>query len=168
MGIRAIEYVLKPVFHKEIINRYAGEYKEDPLFVTSLIKVESNFLRRAKSRKGALGLMQIMPKTAQETAKELQVKSYDLKDPETNIRFGIHHLSKLKREFGNDPVTILGAYNAGSKNVREWLKEKNKRNLEIQDIEFLETRNFVENVLSTYEWLKRIQKWRNRIIRLKT
>lgn len=166
-GIRAVETLLNPVFHKEIINRYAGIYKEDPLFVTAVIKVESNFLKGAKSPRGAMGLMQIMPNTAKEIARELKIKNFEetqLENPEINIRFGFHYLSKLRKEFGDDDVTVLGAYNAGRKNVRDWLKQSKKSSLTIEEIEFAETRNFVKEVLVTYRWLKRFQKWRSRIL----
>lgn len=157
--------LLNPVFHKEIVKRYAALYKEDPLIGMAVIKVESNFFRKAKSPRGAIGLMQIMPHTAKEIAFELKIANFkdsDLEDPELNIRFGFHHLSKLRKEFGDD-VTVLSAYNAGSKNVREWLKQKNKKALEIDDIEFAETKNFVQDVLAAYQWLKRFQRWRDRI-----
>ena len=168
-GIRDAESLLNPVLHKEIINRYAGIYKEDPLFVTSVIKVESKFFRRAKSQKGAIGLMQIMPGTGREIARELKLQGFEnssLENPETNIRFGFHYISKLRKEFGDDDVTVLAAYNAGGKNVKDWLKEKRKRTLETRDIEFFETRNFVEDVLSTYGLLKRFQRWRGKIMKL--
>src|SRR5947207_15390878 len=54
----------RPVLHKPIINKYAGEYKCDPLWVMSIIKVESGFLPRAQSPRGAVGLMQLLPSTA--------------------------------------------------------------------------------------------------------
>lgn len=168
-GIRALELLLSPVFHKDIIIRHARAYKEDPLLVTAIIKVESKFFRKAKSSRGAIGLMQIMPNTAKEIAKELQIKNFresDLEDPEANIRFGFHYLSKLRKEFGNDDITVLAAYNAGRKNVKKWLKENKKKYLEIKEIEFPETQNFVREVLSTYDWLKKFQRWRKQVLKL--
>ena len=159
-GIRAIESLVRPVIHKELVNRYAGIYKEDPLFVTALIKVESNFIRKAKSSRGAVGLMQIMPMTGSEIAAELKVPGYgpgDLERPEVNIRFGFHYLSKLRKEFGEDDVAVLAAYNAGPKNAREWISQSRSVRLAFSGIPFPETRRFAEDVLSTYGWLKRLR-----------
>lgn len=167
-GIHALESLIRPVLHKEIINRYAGIYKEDPLFVMAIIKVESRFFKEARSRRGALGLMQIMPRTAKEIAKELKIKNlqeHELKNPEINIQFGFHYLKKLRTEFGEDDLTVLAAYNAGSKNVKNWLAKNKKKRLSYEEIEFTETKNFTKEVLSTYLWLKRIQGWRNKILK---
>ena len=166
--VRALESLLLPAVHKETINFHCGTYKEDPLLVMSVIKVESNFLKGAKSRRGAVGLMQIMPATAREIARELNVRSFqesDLENPDTNIQFGIYYLSRLRREFGDEDRTVLAAYNAGKKNVQEWLKSGGKKVLEQSDIQFIETRNFVEDVLSNYHWLKQLQKFRGKIVK---
>jgi soluble lytic murein transglycosylase len=167
-AIRSIEFVIRPVFHKDTIDQYAGIYKEDPLFITAVIKVESKFIRNAKSSKGALGLMQLMPTTAAEIAKELKIKPFrieQLEDPRTNIQFGTYYVSKLRKEFGNDGVTVLAAYNAGPKNAHDWMKNRHKKILTEADIEFAETRRFAKDVLSTYTWLKKLQNWRARLLR---
>src|SRR5437868_5852808 len=54
----------RPVLHKDLINKYAGLYKCDPLWVMAIIKVESGFSAHAQSHRGALGLMQLLPSTA--------------------------------------------------------------------------------------------------------
>src|SRR5262245_721011 len=58
----------RPVVHKPLINKYAGEYKLDPLWVMALIKVESRFAASARSPRGAVGLMQLLPSTAHDIA----------------------------------------------------------------------------------------------------
>src|SRR5438874_1715718 len=71
LGISALVFVysgtawmwFRPVVHKNIINRYSGEYKTDPLWVMAIIKVESGFSVRALSPRGAVGLMQVLPST---------------------------------------------------------------------------------------------------------
>jgi soluble lytic murein transglycosylase len=161
-GIRIAEAVVFPVLEKDTVRKYALEYGEDPLLALAVIKVESNFVKRAKSPRGAVGLMQLMPNTAKEIAQELKYKDFDagqLEDPETNIRFGLHHLSKLRREFGDD-ITVLAAYNAGGKNARDWLKASYSEHLRIQDIGFPETRKFAEDVLTTRRWLGKLKRAR--------
>src|SRR4029077_8977190 len=67
---------LRPVLHKTLINKYAGEYKFDPLWVMSIIRVESRFAASAHSSRGALGLMQLLPSTARELAPELGLRHF--------------------------------------------------------------------------------------------
>ncbi|MFH1259761.1 MAG: lytic transglycosylase domain-containing protein [Elusimicrobiota bacterium] len=156
--------LLKPIIHKEILNRYAGEYKIDPLFVAAIIRAESNFSLKAESSAGAVGLMQILPTTAEELAGELNLPNYrrdDLYLPDINIRLGYHYLAKLKKEFNNDNVAVLAAYNAGNGKVHQWLKEKNR--LTIEEIPFKETRLFVAKVLKDYRRLRNLRKFRNRL-----
>ncbi|HDT15341.1 MAG TPA: lytic transglycosylase domain-containing protein [Firmicutes bacterium] len=151
--------------YKDKVNKYAGEYKFDPLFVMAIMKTESNFQKKAKSHKGALGLMQLLPSTAEEVAMELSIENYsteDLHDPETNIRIGFHYLSKLREKYGEDTLAVLAAYNAGMQRVAEW--KDGELPLSIENIKFPETRNFVKNVMSNYERLQSIRKIRNLFI----
>jgi soluble lytic murein transglycosylase len=152
--------VARPALHKDIINRYAAEYKFDPLFVMALVKVESGFLHDARSHRGAVGLMQLMPDTAVEMARRegLPLVSGGLEDPEVNIHLGIFYLSLLRQEFQGDTTAILAAYNAGPSNARAW-----RRNppLRVENIPFPETRTFVRRVMGTHRWLKRFQKVKN-------
>jgi soluble lytic murein transglycosylase-like protein len=90
----------------EIISAVAQAHGVDPLLVSALIKVESGFRPRARSRKGAMGLMQLMPSTA---------RAYNLRnpfDPRANIEAGIKHLKSLLDHFGSVEHG-LAAYNAG-------------------------------------------------------
>jgi len=165
--IRGLETLARPVVHKEIINRYCGVYKEDPYFIISIMKVESNFLHGAKSRRGAVGLMQIMPSTGKEIAKDLQIKNFntrDLMNPEINVQFGIYYISWLRRELGKNDVAVLAAYNAGMKNVQKWIKTAGRDHLETKHIDFIETKNFVHDVLYTYSWLKHWQGLREKFV----
>ncbi len=167
-GIRTVESLLHPVFHKESVYHYADLYKQDPLLILALIKAESHFFKKAKSARGAVGLMQLMPSTAKQIAKELNVRNFkaeDLEEPKTNIRFGTYYLAKLHKEFGNNSLTALAAYNAGSKNVKDWLKLNKTKTLQLEEIEFLETKKFVQDVLSTYHNLKKLKEWRSKIIK---
>lgn len=149
--------LIRPVLHKNLINSYAAVYKFDPLFVMALVKEESRFQRTARSHRGAIGLMQLMPETALEMARKMgqKVSLAQIEEPEMNIRLGFHYLSLLREEFAGDPVAILAAYNAGPANARAWRKEGP---LTLDQIAYPETRAFVKSVLRTHRWLRRFQK----------
>ncbi len=147
----------RPWVYKDMIDRYARESGFDPLFVMAVIRVESGFSQSAQSHRGAVGLMQLMPLTARETAPKagLNPDGLNLHDPETNIRVGVKYLDVLRNEFGDDTVAVLAAYNAGPGKVREWRRGPV---LGLDDISFKETRSFVRRVLSTQRWLNRFKK----------
>lgn len=90
--------------------------------VNAVIHQESRGNPNAVSPKGAQGLMQIMPATAKEIAAELGVTDYDLKDRETNQRFGEYYLAKQLKRFGS-PELALAAYNAGPGKVQMWIEK---------------------------------------------
>ncbi|MFA5974681.1 MAG: lytic transglycosylase domain-containing protein [Elusimicrobiota bacterium] len=152
----------RPVVHKPLINRYAAEYKFDPLWVMAIIKVESRFEPWAQSQRGAVGLMQLLPSTALELAPEIgaiHLKEDDLKTPEINIHLGVYYLFKLQRLFPDDDIAVLSAWNAGPGITQQW--RKGKPALELEDIEYAETRRFVKQVDRTYGWLKMVQGWKH-------
>jgi soluble lytic murein transglycosylase len=149
--------VTRPFVHKDLIDRYAPKAGFSPLFVLALVRVESGFSASARSHRGAVGLMQIMPDTATDMAGRLGLDASEiaLDDPEINIRIGIKYLDVLRQEFGTDSVALLAAYNAGPTNVRAWRRGDH---LTLGDIPFPETRRFVERVLSTERWLGRVRR----------
>jgi soluble lytic murein transglycosylase len=156
--------VLRPVFYQDKINLYSKQYGIDPLLVVSMIKVESNFSKSAKSRDGAVGLMQLMPSTARQLAAELGYEDFTneaLTDPDVNIRLGVYYISKLRKEFHNNEILTLAAYNAGMGKAEEWDKENPLLEVDVNDIPYPETREYVKNVRSNYAWLKWIQNLRN-------
>jgi soluble lytic murein transglycosylase-like protein len=95
-----------------IIEKYALEYELDPSLIRSIIAVESAFNPMAVSSKGARGLMQLMP----ETAERLGVS--DPFDPDQNIRAGVRHFRSLLDTFNNNLILSLAAYNAGENLVQ--------------------------------------------------
>ena len=114
------------------ITRYAKEYGVDEDLVRAVIRVESANNPNALSRKGAMGLMQLMPGTA----KMLGVK--DAWDPEQNIRGGVKYLSQLSDKFNGDLVKILAGYNAGPGRVDQYNGIP----------PFVETQNYVRKVMA--------------------
>lgn len=98
----------------QLIRDASGRYRLDPDFVSSVIKAESNFQPRAVSRKGAQGLMQLMPATA------ILLGVTDPFDPKANIEAGTAFLSQLLDQYDNDPIKALAAYNAGAHRVQQY------------------------------------------------
>ena len=96
-----------------IIARAAKRHRVDPALVKAIIMAESGYNARAISKKGASGLMQLMPKTA----RALGVK--DAFDPEHNVDGGVRYFRQLLNQFDNDVKLAVAAYNAGSRKVRE-------------------------------------------------
>ena len=97
-----------------IIIRVADRYKVDPALVKAIIMAESGYDPQAVSKKGARGLMQLMPRTAEALGVE------DIFDPEHNINGGVRYFKQLLRQFDGDVNLALAAYNAGSRRVKEY------------------------------------------------
>ncbi|WP_416337038.1 lytic transglycosylase domain-containing protein [Desulfitobacterium sp.] len=143
-----------PYPYRPTVEKYAQEYGVDPFLVIAVIRAESSFMPQSESHKGALGLMQVMPNTAGEIAKKIGDNSFTpekLKDPETNIQYGTWYLANLQKEFNNLTLTIA-AYNGGRGHVNEWISSQqiDPNNLDVDDIPFQETRQYVERVLKFY------------------
>ncbi len=107
--------------YKPIIKKYAKRYGFDWRLIAAQIVQESGFRERARSRVGARGLMQIMPYTAREISRELDIQ-YIMKNPRENITAGIYHLSKQMKYFRDarfhDRARLaLASYNAGAGRV---------------------------------------------------
>ena len=97
-----------------IVIQAAGRYQVDPALVKAIIMAESGYNARAISKRGAKGLMQLMPATAQALGVE------DVFNPRQNISGGVRYFKQLVNQFDGDVELALAAYNAGSRNVRHY------------------------------------------------
>jgi hypothetical protein len=118
--------------YSEIIAALSQAHGVDPVLVSALIKVESGYRPKARSRKGAMGLMQLMPSTARE------YKVRNPFDPRANIEAGIKHLKSLIDRFDGGLELALAAYNAGEGAVTKFKGIPPYR----------ETRNYVSRILA--------------------
>lgn len=119
--------------YAEIIAAAAEAHGVDPILVKALIQVESGYKPAARSRRGAMGLMQLMPATVRE------YKVRNPFDPKANIEAGIKHLKALLDRFGSERTELaLAAYNAGPSAVEKFNGIPPYR----------ETRNYVSRILS--------------------
>ena len=118
----------------DLIQSTAQRYQVDSLLLASMVEAESGFNPYAMSPQGALGLMQIMPETANPYSVD------DLLEPAVNIDLGARYLAKLLRDFDGDVALALAGYNAGPGNVRRFGGMP----------PFRETRNYVDQVLTRY------------------
>jgi len=118
-----------PIKYQELISEYSQKYNLDPKFVASVINTESGFNKNAVSSSGAVGLMQIMPNTAEYIADLLNEDFSEDKlfEAETNIKYGCYYLNYLNNKFSDEKV-VLCAYNAGETTVSKWLKNKENSN----------------------------------------
>lgn len=119
--------ILKIIFPDEYLTWIAREAKNtgvSPEWILSLIRQESSFRFDAKSPSNAIGLMQLLPTTAQEIAREYKLKDYgpdSLLNPDINIRLGSVYLARLIRGFNGNVPLALAAYNTGQGRMRRWL-----------------------------------------------
>ncbi len=147
-----LEMIFPDRFQKEIEKESIQDHIA-PVWVTSLMKQESGFKPQAISSSGALGLMQLMPFTAIDTIKDLELA--DLKIPASNIEVGTTYIASLFEKYDGNPVYALAAYNAGPHRVAKWKKEA-RADLGmigfIEAIPFKETREYVMAILRNRYW----------------
>ncbi len=142
-----------PVLEKERITKYSKAQKIQPAYTMAVIRRESAFAHDARSRVGALGLMQIMPATGKVIARKLKVKYHSKQQlllPETNVKFGTKYLNMMLNKFYDQPALASAAYNAGGHRVKSWLPKEQKMQADrwIESIPFKETREYVSSILA--------------------
>jgi soluble lytic murein transglycosylase len=143
---RQLLEVLYPRPYLEFLTKTLRGENIDPIVVLSLIRQESVFNPNARSRVGARGLMQLMPKTAKRY--KGSVNDSHLVNPEINIDLGTRYMKTLIKRYDGNLVYVLAAYNAGESRVERWKNsyfDSDQTILKnIESIPFLETRNYVK------------------------
>jgi len=128
----------------------AEVYNLDPYLVAAVVKTESSYDPKAVSSAGAVGLMQLMPDTAEWITRLggwEGVRNPELTNPSDSIQLGSCYLRYLLDYFGGDTMLALAAYNAGQGTVSEWVVAAGEDDLfGLSDIQYEETRKFVEKV----------------------
>ncbi len=127
----------------------------------AIIKAESLFDQYAISHAGAIGMMQLMPKTAKRVSKKYGIKfrsKFDLFDSTINKKIGAYHMQDLLKTFNGEIVPVIASYNAGRSVVLRWWKNKKNESIDvfIEQIPYLETRKYVKKVLGYYREYKKI------------
>jgi len=149
-----------PLAHLETLRPLAEQANLDLPLVLALIRKESLFNPQARSRVGALGLMQVMPATGKQVSQRLKLgiqPEADLLKPEYNLPIGVNYLAGLMQRYNNNPVLAAAAYNAGPTKASAWQKSlgKNVDPLWVERITYYETRDYVKSLLAfreVYAW----------------
>ena len=140
-----------PLQYTAEIKAASDRFGVDPYLLAGVMKVESGFDAGIVSRKGAVGLMQLLPSTAKALQGNASLglpspTASALSDPATNALYGAAYLDQLMSEF-DDTRTALAAYNAGPNNVEKWLHRPGGKKMTYADVAFPETKRYVKKVV---------------------
>ncbi len=149
-----------PMPFRAVVSSASSDRELDMAYVYAVMRQESAFWVDARSPVGALGLMQLMPSTARNTAKRISLAAdgvSDILDVENNVSLGTAYLRSLLDQYEGNWVFTLAAYNAGPHRVRRWRPEERvlPADVWIANIPFRETRNYVQRTLAyrlIYDW----------------
>jgi peptidoglycan lytic transglycosylase len=149
-----------PILFDDLFDKYAKKRNIDRSWIYGLARAESAFIEDVKSPAGALGLMQVMPKTGTETAKRIGLKGFKaskLTQAKTNVPIGTAYMKQMLDKFKGNMVLATAAYNAGPHRVVKWLPKQGceEADVWIEQIPFNETRKYVRRVLyfaNIYDW----------------
>lgn len=146
-----------PLYFRSAIEDTASRYNLQAAYVSAIIKNESSFRTDARSNVGALGLMQLMPDTAEWIAGKLGDAQYSferLADGKMNMEYGCWYLNFLSNRFWGDPILTTAAYHTGQGKVANWLSDKNisqdGRSIALDNMPDGPTKTYVRRVLEAY------------------
>ena len=149
-----------PLDYESEIKHIAHNKQLDPAHVYAVIRQESAFNKDARSPAGAMGLMQLMPKTGLATARKYNIPLGNtrlLYQPDKNIAIGSAYLQQVMEQYDKNIVLASAAYNAGPHRVDRWLPENDEQAADswIALIPYRETRTYVQRILAyiaIYDW----------------
>lgn len=141
-----------PLPYQTTFEEYSTQANIASTWAYGIARSESLFMRDARSSAGAIGLMQLMPATGRDVAKEIKLPYSGLAtlvDPKSNIRLGTTYLGQMAERYGGNRVLATAAYNAGPHRVDRWLPKDSTidARIWIENIPFNETRQYVKRVL---------------------
>jgi len=144
-----------PTFLYDEMQKYAKMAGNNPVLMMALTREESYFNENAKSYVGAVGLMQIMPETANEInrIKNLGMSSLsELQEADTNLKLGNYYYNMLLKSLGENNILAVAAYNGGIGSTSRWKKGLDYRDIDefVEKIPYGETRTYVRKVFRTY------------------
>ncbi len=149
-NVLELEY---PLGFSSFVNEHSKMRALPPALVYAIMRQESRFQADAHSSAGAIGLMQLMPRTALMTAKRqnLNICAQDLVNPNVNIFLGTAYLQQLVNKFQH-PILACAAYNAGERAVSQWQQSHDKKDMVmwIETLPWSETRGYLKNVMKNY------------------
>jgi soluble lytic murein transglycosylase len=153
--------ILFPEPYWDTIKAESAKNNLDPYFVAALIRQESEFNPSVISYANAWGLMQLLPSVGKQMAREegmTHFQTFQLLDPETNIKLGTRYLREMLDHLGNVPEYALAAYNAGESRVVDWESAGPYGGMDefVESIPFTQTREYVQAILRNMETYKAI------------
>jgi soluble lytic murein transglycosylase len=142
-----------PVLYRDMVEANAQRNNIDPDWVYGVLRQESAFVSDARSEAGALGLMQLMPRTGQLTGRRINLRlpnNTAILNVENNLKLGTSYLRTVLDMNHGHQVLATASYNAGPNRVREWLPDGKPLDADawVDTVPFNETRNYVKNVMA--------------------
>lgn len=162
------EQALYPLAYFTPIRKWSNQRNLNPLLVLSLMRQESRFQPKIRSIAGAVGLMQVLPETAEWVSEQAGLNTYQIDGIDDNINLGTWYLDYTHRNYNNNSMLAIASYNAGPGNVDRWVKESPTTDVDVfvEDIPFPETRNYVKSVSENYwNYLRIIDPQIQRVLR---
>lgn len=150
-----------PIAYLPAAQLLKGKFGVDPLLISSIMRQESGFDPDVVSRAQAVGLMQLMPVTANRLAVDNGVEPVarnDLYKPAVNLTYGVAYMAKLFKLFPDNAPAVIASYNAGEEAVGRWLEGRANEDAEewIEEIPYSETLDYVRKVMVQYLAYQRI------------
>lgn len=147
---------LYPIYYKPDILVSSKNHEVDPFLIAAIIRVETNYKTDQVSKKGAVGIMQLMPDTAKWIIEKRGLTSVTLQDvesrPDISIELGTWYLQWLHKQFEGNRAAVIASYNAGQGNVKKWIQNGvwDGKLESVDKVPFGETRHYVQRVIYYY------------------